>query len=353
MERKKLSFQSNRSTIISLLLFLSICVVGFVLRVARTVLIPLGIAMLLAVLSRPIAYFLDTLRIPKLVSVLLIIAVILSLGVLFGVIFFAGIQTLLEDLPELQEVISELSDLVLAGAARIFEGFEFEGDVINTRELLGQLSSLVVSVSNASFEVLRYFGLTLFFLFFILLEIQSIQGGLQKALEGNPNRVGYFVVLRRIYKSVFRYASIKLLISLLTSVLVLIVCLSFSVPNALLWMILTFLFNFIPYIGSILISGIISIYAFSQFTPNYPVVIAVAALVSSIQLVLGNIIEPKVMGDQLNLNPFFILLALVSWGLMWDIAGMFLAVPLTMCIKIVLSNTNALSRLGVFMERKN
>jgi predicted PurR-regulated permease PerM len=89
--------------------------------------------------------------------------------------------------------------------------------------------------------------------------------------------------------------------------------------------------------------------ALLQFFPNWANIIYVAVLMISIQMVLGNILDPRMQGVQLNLSPFVILVSLSLWGFIWGVAGMFLAVPITSVIQILCANVQSLKPVAVMI----
>ena len=102
-----------------------------------------------------------------------------------------------------------------------------------------------------------------------------------------------------------------------------------------MWGFLTLAFNFIPSVGSILITSISIIFAILQFYPLWGPVIAVSIVTLASQMIIGNVIDPLVTGDQLNVSPLFIFCSLLYWGWVWGIAGMLLAVPIAVIIQVV------------------
>lgn len=141
---------------------------------------------------------------------------------------------------------------------------------------------------------------------------------------------------------------IKTILSLLTSILVLIVLLLFDVDFPIVWALLTFLLNFIPNIGSILASLLPILIAVLQFD-SFVTVIWLSVCLVGIQFVMGNIIEPKFMGEGVDLSPVLILFALIAWGYLWGFIGMLLAVPLTVLMKIVFENIKSLAPVAKLM----
>src|SRR5690606_40720336 len=113
--------------------------------------------------------------------------------------------------------------------------------------------------------------------------------------------------------------------------------------------IFTFLLNFIPSVGSIIAAIFPAAIAAGMEGGGYGLALAVLVLYGAVNTVLGNYVEPKLLGRQLNLSPLVILIALLFWGALWGIAGMFLAVPLTRSVQLVLSHLPSLRWLALLM----
>ena len=145
------------------------------------------------------------------------------------------------------------------------------------------------------------------------------------------------------------YLGLKILLSLLTGLLVAIALKGFAVPFALLWGVLTFLLNFIPNIGSVIAT--LPPVAIALFHSGSPArTLLVAAVLVLIQMVVGNFLEPRMMGKGLNLSPLVVLLALLFWGWMWGIVGMLIAVPLTAAIKIACEQLDSTRPVAILMS---
>ncbi|MFA8342767.1 MAG: AI-2E family transporter [Rhodothermaceae bacterium] len=145
---------------------------------------------------------------------------------------------------------------------------------------------------------------------------------------------------KNITDRVQNYIFTKFLISIVTGILVGIVLALFGVDFVLVWVVLTILLNFIPTIGSIIaviLPMLMTIVQFESFTTT----ILVTGIIGAIQNLVGNILEPKIMGNKLGLNPLVILISLMLWGYVWGIPGMFISVPLTAIIKIIISNSES------------
>jgi len=161
----------------------------------------------------------------------------------------------------------------------------------------------------------------------------------------NPRKVRSGVYAD-IDQKIRKYTVTKVLISAITGLLVWLALRHFGLKLASVFGILAFLLNFIPSIGSIISTFLPLPVAVAQFRGDISAIILVLAVPGLIQMIMGNGIEPKLMGEGLNLHPITILLALSFWGLLWGIVGMFLAAPMTAVIRIILMQFESLEPLG-------
>ncbi|ATH08549.1 hypothetical protein BIY24_11485 [Halobacteriovorax marinus] len=158
-------------------------------------------------------------------------------------------------------------------------------------------------------------------------------------------------MVKQVHYKISKYVATKFFMSFITAVIVGILLFSLKVDLAFMFVILTFLLNFIPSIGSIIAVLIPLPVLFLQFGAGWELV-TVMSISSAIQFCIGNVIEPKIMGENLGLHPIVILLFLLFWGLVWGIPGMFLAVPMTAVMKIVLSRIETTKTLAELLGGK-
>ncbi len=137
-----------------------------------------------------------------------------------------------------------------------------------------------------------------------------------------------------------RYVITKIGMNLGAGLTIGVVLSIFGLDFAIIWGVFVFLFNFIPTIGSAiaLIAPVVMALIQSE-SISYALLIAV--VVAGLQTVFFNLLEPMILGKRLNLNPIVILFSVLIWGYIWGIVGMFLSVPLTAIIKIVISNSES------------
>ena len=157
-------------------------------------------------------------------------------------------------------------------------------------------------------------------------------------------------VLAAVSESVRRYISVKTGVSALTGVLCYVILRWLGVDFAATWALLIFFLNFIPNIGSIIGVALPALVALVQFDTLGPFVILVTSL-TAINLAIGSVLEPMLMGHSLNLSPFAILLSLAFWGTIWGIVGMFLSVPIMVLVMIVCTHVPGWRWVAVLLSK--
>lgn len=172
-----------------------------------------------------------------------------------------------------------------------------------------------------------------------------------RALQPDPQkRAALRASLRAIAEQTRLYLWLMTLVSLGVAMATWAVCTAFGVAGAGFWGFLAFGLNFIPTIGSI--AAVLAPAGYALLTLADPTaVLAVAAILGMIQFLAGEVVVPRVMGDGLNLSSTVIMLALVSWGAVWGPAGMFLAIPLTVILGMVLARFPSTRPLAVILSR--
>ncbi|HOO09432.1 MAG TPA: AI-2E family transporter, partial [Cyclobacteriaceae bacterium] len=206
--------------------------------------------------------------------------------------------------------------------------------------LAGTLSSLSTTVGTIVIVVI--------YIIFLLLEEVAFSKKIDAIFPDRKKRQRIQEVLNEIYESTNKYITLKTGISILTGALSYVVLRLFGVDYAFLWAFLIFIFNYIPYIGSLIATLLPSIFAIVQFGSMWSF-LWVFISVEIIQLIVGNYVEPKVMGKSLNLSPLVVVVALSFWGYVWDLLGMFLSVPITSIMLIVLAQFPATRNIAILL----
>lgn len=296
---------------------------------ARGVMKPFVVALLISSITAPLVdYQVVRLRWPKAVAVatgLLVVAVVLGL---FCLILALAIQSVVQ-------TTNEYRDSLLQLIRRIGVELQARDIKFETGRSLEQIQSYVVRLLTLSAStvmgIISGTVLTIIFVAFLLAGRNSFRA-----------RKGFYA---EVDKKIRRYIATKLGISAVTGILVWLSLSALGLRMAVVFGVLAFLLNFIPSIGSIVATLLPIPIAVTQYDSIGPMIAAVA-IPGAVQLTLGNIIEPKIMGEGLELHPVVILLSLAFWGLLWGPIGMVLAVPMTAIIRIVLIRVRSTHMIG-------
>ncbi|NJD30409.1 MAG: AI-2E family transporter [Gammaproteobacteria bacterium] len=330
---------------------LLICI-GWVLHVGKALFVP-------AVLGAVIVYIIVGLaealgRLPglgpALPSRLRYLFSILAIGVtcvLFAYLLMANKDRALALAPQYQQSL-----LATIQQMAVHFGFETEPTWATLRqELMARINlqrlagSLLASVGS----ILVTFVVVCLYATFLMIERGSFEAKLAN-LSDDPARVARIRnVITAINQRIGSYLALKTLLSLLLAVASYVVMRLFGLEFAALWAVLTFLLNFIPYVGSVLGVVFPALMTVVQFQDVGTVLTMLLAL-TALQFGIGNFLDPYVMGNSLNLSPFAILISLAVWSELWGVPGAFLAVPITAILTIVFSQFPGTRPIAVLLS---
>ncbi|MGH8463282.1 MAG: AI-2E family transporter [Pseudomonas sp.] len=200
------------------------------------------------------------------------------------------------------------------------------------------LSVIITSVALSFTGLARDGMLIVIYVGFMLFEQGNFDRKLA-ALVNDPQREKRTQrIVAQIKADIQKYISIKFLASAATGLLSYILLRALGINFAEIWALLIFIFNFIPTIGSIVATLFPSLMALAQSNDGFGLFFAVLLGITAIQILIGNVLEPRIVGQSLNLSPVVILFNLALWGAIWGIPGMFLCVPLLIITTIVLAH---------------
>lgn len=328
---RDLADEQARLVTISLIIIASVAT-AFALWFTRPVMVPLVLAFFAYYLVSPAADYLETrLRFPRWVSTIVMLLVVAGGIALLGLLLLTSARGL--------DVTSGIyRERILKWGTQIAgfldaRGFDLSQEVLV--DGMGQLpfNRLLQTSAIHALTLVTNGILVLIFVVFLLL--------------GRRREMFKSDVFRQIDAEIRRYLTLKIMISAATGLLVWIILQAFGLQLALVFGVLAFVLNFIPSVGSIIATFLPLPVALVQFETMGPVW-GILLLTALVQFSVGSVLDPKLMGDRLNLSPVTILAALVFWGLLWGIAGMLLAAPLTASLRIVLAQfrtTRAVSDL--------
>lgn len=253
---------------------------------------------------------------------------------------------------EFIDTAGEYSDKVDEQIAELYRIFRIKGEVptIDSIDIMSRLSNNALSLLNGVTAAAKNFFLVLIYVIFLMIE----QGAFPKKLKAigltglASERLA--TVLKQINWAMRTYLGVKTFTSFLTALLSYIVFLALGLDYAFFWAFIIFLFNYVPTVGSIIATILPAMLAFLQFEGISAFLIIVIG-VSAIQVAVGNILEPRLMGDSLNISPLVIVLSLILWSLMWGVVGMLLSVPITVAIIIICSQFPSTRNVAILLSK--
>jgi predicted PurR-regulated permease PerM len=318
-------------------------VAGIVLKLARPVLIPFILAVFLSYIVDPALTLLTKCRCPHPGAVAIVLLLMFVFLCLAGVLVYTSGKAFVTELPKYQDRLADLGRILEKGIG------PFKVDISATLGSLevDKIGGFVLKAIGPFFGILGKLFLVFLFLVFIVAGRGRAEAKIPKALgEGRAGRI--HGIIDRINVQIRKYLVIKTAVSLANGVMVWIVLKAFGVDFAALFGLLAFFLNFIPNIGSFLAMALRVGFTYFQFgdfwTPFW-----VFAITEGLDAVLGNYIEPRVMGKGLGLSPLLVFFSLLFWGWLWGIPGMILSVPLTAVVRIVCQNVPSLRPVAVLM----
>ncbi len=333
----------NLLTIFAVVLFF------YLLKELSVILLPFVLALLVALTVQPLILFLNEKKIPNWLVFPLVTIISLSVLLFIGMIIADTasqiyyqrdflLSKLLSKTDYLLVVINKSFNLKLDTTLLVSEIYQSVDS--------GTLNTLITSLAGGLGSL---FSSALFFsLYYVMLLAGMTNYKEFLGYVGASKKDSVIKEYEHLQKSVVSYIIIKSMINLFVGLFTIGVCWFFGIKFAIFWGFIAFVFNYIPNIGAI--AGVIlpSLMAFIQLDNLENVILYILILVIT-HFLVGNVIEPIIMGNKLRLNTIFVLLGLVFWGYIWGIPGMILSVPLLVIIKIILEKSTEFSIIGRLM----
>ena len=325
-----------------LLILASFIVVVAGMKAASSILVPFFLAVFISVICTPPLFLLQRKGVPKVLSLVFILVAIMAVGLLLGALVSSSINNFLSSLPNYQDRLSANIAPVIDWLRE--KGFDIPKGRVNGTFSPEKVMRLAGTLLSGLSSVLTNAFLILLTVVFILLEAADLPKKLQAALR-NPEKS--LATIEKFSRSANRYVVIKTLISAIAGFAISLWLLILGVDYPVLWGTLAFLLNYVPNIGSIIAAIPPALLALVQFGVGPALLTALGFLV--VGNVLGNLIEPKLMGKGLGLSTLVVFISLVFWGWVLGPIGMILSVPLTSLVKIALENHEDTRGLAIML----
>lgn len=330
--------------------FIVVCLIVYILHEAAAILIPFTIAVFVWYLLNAMARGLMRVEfgakrhIPRFFCFLFSILIMVGgLWFIYKLISVNGIAVAraapfyqAKTLALLDELLSHIPEDVRPNRNEL-AGYLDIGAFLKT------LVSTFTGIAGKTMVVLFYTG-------FLLYEQRFFGRKLEEIMSEKKSEARFHKTLKNIEGKIQRYIWVKTLISVLTGVSTWLLLKGFHVSFAEFWGVMAFIFHFIPFAGSIAAVLLPGIAALAELPELASLLMLVTGL-SAVQIFFTSFLDPRMMGDSLNLSPIFIISAIAAWGVIWGVPGMFLAVPILSAAVIILSQFDRTRPFAILMSK--
>ena len=337
----------NKSTskfpfIVSLAAFI-IVITGLIYGAA--LITPILMALFISIIcTQPIAFLMRK-KVPQSLAVLIVFMILIAIFIGLGDIIARSLSAFSENAGIYEKNLDKIGTSFLdffnnRGFNISFDNIE---DLLEPSKIMGFTANLLSELGGVMGNLLTI----LFLVLFLLLELDDIAVKVDAILKDYSVNYSFFNV---IGNSIRHYLSIKTLTSLITGILIWISLTIIGVDYAILWGLIAFLLNYIPTIGSFIAAAPAVLFALVQlgFEGALPTLIVFVA----VNVIIGSILEPKLMGRGMGLSTAIVFLSLIFWGFVLGTVGMFLSVPMTMTLKIMLEQNPKTKWIAIVLGTK-
>jgi predicted PurR-regulated permease PerM len=217
--------------------------------------------------------------------------------------------------------------------------------------ILPNFAQIAATIGASAASIVASVGMILIYILFLFVE-QGTFGNKMKNLFANKRQSKkYAYIIESVDKNMKRYLFMKTIISGMTGLTAYIWLRAIGLEFAGAWAFLMFIMNYIPTIGSIIACALPIMFALAV-GPSIHLAILTAAGLIGLEILFGNILDPKLTGKTLNLSTLAILINLVFWGMIWGFVGMFLSVPLLMIIFIITAQFDSTRPIAVLLSAR-
>lgn len=315
------------------------------MKIASDILTPFFLALFISIIaSQPVNWLIKK-GIPKSISIILVMLVLVTFGVFVGGIIGTSISQFTQNLPLLDQSFKENITSFTVSINKL--GFNFSdariASLIDPGKILQFTATTISSMGNILGQTLIIILISLFVLF----ELDSFPIKYKVVSKNNENKKRKKYNFTAIINNVRSYLYVKTMISLAAGILTAVGLKILGIQYAFFWGLIAFLMNYIPNIGSILAA--LPVVAFALIGYGFEKVIWTIAIYLFINII-ESIVEPKIMGNDFGLSTLVVLLSLLFWGWVFGPIGMFLSVPFTMILKIILETNDQSQWLSTWLN---
>jgi predicted PurR-regulated permease PerM len=309
------------------------------MKVAASIVIPLLLSLLIASICYAPFTWLQKKNVPDMIAIIIVLIGILAISFLIVAMLGTSVSGFADKVPFYEQKFSTYwADINKWLVANDLIGKDMK---LNEKINPGSILSIAGGVFTGFGNLMSNFFIIILIVIFILLELSSMLKKMSIVNSASLPKI------ESVIQKQNRYFSAKTVVSLITGILISITLTIIGVDFPMLWGALAFILNFIPNIGSIIAAIPASLLALVQLSPLSALFTVIAYLV--VNMVMGNIVEPRLIGKSVGLSPLIVFLSLIFWGWVLGIVGMLLATPLTITIKIIFDSMESTKHIGLMM----
>jgi len=324
----------DRKTTNILLMIIVIPLIFYLLKILSFIFIPLVFSMFIATLFLPLMRWLNKRKVPRVVSIAIVIVIIAGVFKLGGVLVEMSTAEILSAKSEFfVKAETKIVDLIVT--IEEFFGIERETGQ-NVISHYTQKNDMLNNVSVGLDYIGGTLSMTLMTAFFVIL-LLSESINFQKLLNNTifKQRHSSIKTFMKIEKDIIKFILVKFVISLFTGIGFGLACFFFDVSFPIFWGLFAFAINFVQMIGSVISVVLLSIFAFVELDPTGTLVFFILTI-TAVQVIMGGVLEPIFMGKTFSINVVTVLIMLMLWGYIWGIPGLIMSIPITVFVKIIL-----------------
>jgi len=328
--------------------FLSAVIFVFILKELKGIFIPFFIALLLYFLFNGVVNRLLYWRVPKTIVMIFLLVFIFILLYFFGLLIFSGISSFVDKFPEYNARISEIAKDISHNLKLPVKELQNQINNYDWTNIFGHVTQFLSSAFGSFANFIGNLLFIVIFLIFMLGGRNSLMNRVRGAFS-KERAESLISIVKSIENQVQHYLVLKTIVSFLTAFISGLIIYAGRFDFLLFSVILIFILNFIPNIGSVFATAFPILTGLLKYGFTMRVLLVSVGLMLT-QMIIGNVIEPKFAGRNLDISPMVILISLIFWGYVWGITGMMLAVPLTSAIKIIFSHIELLKPVSKLMS---
>lgn len=322
----------------------------FVLKELQSILLPLFIAVIVSFIFLPFYNLMIRKKFPAAVAVIIVVLTIILISNIASVIIITSVNSFSSEFPKYEMKFLDAYNGLIAKLNLSQDEIASMNNSLNIKNMVtdGKLTNTITGILTSITGLMGNYLVILFYIIFIISEAANIKERISAAFPDKDER-SMNKTISDIFGGVKDYIAGKTLLSLIQAVVIgtfLWIC---GVDFYLVWGFMFFISDFIPNIGSLIVSVLVMIVMLLQFNSLVFPLIILAVLIL-IQNLKGNIIEPKFFGHRLDLSPLVLFFSLIFWGYIWGIVGMILSVPIMSMIKITFMNIPATKPIAILMS---